>query len=138
MSPNRIQAEYDDEADALYVRFAPASPSAVSRSVILDDFHVVDADAAGRILGFEVLSPTRHLDLAGLAYRFGFAERLREIEQAIEVAVPGLRIPPTYSLALSLYQLSIASTAFETGSVIPTGTTRTARSYKFIDELVEA
>jgi len=49
---------YDAEADALYVRFAD-SPVAESEEVA--DGVVLDFDAEGRIVAFEVLDARKHL-----------------------------------------------------------------------------
>ena len=65
-----MRADYDSEADALYVRIADGR---IARSVEIGDCVVVDLDADGRPRGVEIISPGRpfapYLRLA--AIRFG-------------------------------------------------------------------
>jgi uncharacterized protein YuzE len=49
-----VRAEYDSEADALYVRL---TDERVARSIELGDCVVVDLDAGGRARGVEIISP---------------------------------------------------------------------------------
>jgi uncharacterized protein YuzE len=53
-----MKTTYDPEADALYVRFADA---AVVESEEVADGVVLDFDAEGRIVAFELLDARRHL-----------------------------------------------------------------------------
>lgn len=64
-----MRAEYDSEADALYVRL---TDERVARSVELGDCVVVDLDGDGRPRGVEIISPwhpfARHLATAAVRY----------------------------------------------------------------------
>jgi len=53
-----MKTTYDAEADALYVRFADA---AVVESEEVTDGVVLDFDAEGRIVAFELLNTRKHL-----------------------------------------------------------------------------
>ena len=62
-----VSVEYDAEADAAYVRLNEGS---AERTVDLESSDLrmpvlVDLDASGRILGFEILEASRHLGLSG-------------------------------------------------------------------------
>lgn len=63
-----MRSRYDNEADALYIRFAesPISDSEEVRPGIVLDF-----DAQGKVVGIEILEASEHLaggtDFAGLA-----------------------------------------------------------------------
>lgn len=79
-----IHAEYDREADALYVRIADGD---VAQSVEVDDHRVVDVDDRGVAVGLEVLYPAMNLRIGKLAAQFGFADRLSEIDDAVAEAL---------------------------------------------------
>jgi uncharacterized protein YuzE len=53
-----MKTVYDPEADALYVRF---SDKAVTESEEVADGVVLDFDAEGRIVAFEVLEASKHI-----------------------------------------------------------------------------
>lgn len=53
-----LRFEYDPEADAAYIRFSSES---VLESEEVADGIVLDFDAAGRIVGMEVLNARQHL-----------------------------------------------------------------------------
>ena len=65
-----MRADYDSEADALYVRLRDGR---VARCVELGDCVVVDLDGSGRPLGVEIISPWYPFagHLAEAARRFG-------------------------------------------------------------------
>lgn len=79
-----IRAEYDREADALYVTL---SESAVARTVEVDDHRAVDLDADGKAVGLEVLYPIENMRITKLADNFGFAESLADIDVAVRDAL---------------------------------------------------
>ena len=75
--------QYDEAADAAYLEFSDATFDHMER---LDDQRVVDFAADGTVIGVEILSPARGVDLAGLPHAAeiervlrarGFATRLR-------------------------------------------------------------
>ncbi len=55
--------EYDETVDALYLEFASRT---VASHVQLDDARGVDYAADGSVVGVEILSASRGIDLAGL------------------------------------------------------------------------
>jgi uncharacterized protein YuzE len=55
-----MKTVYDAESDALYVRF---SDSPVIESEEVSDGVVIDFDAEGRIVAFELLDAKKHLSL---------------------------------------------------------------------------
>ncbi len=67
-----MRVEYDQAADAAYFAFSDADPA---RQVKIDDARVIDFAADGSLVGVEILSPSRGVDLDGLP-------RLREIARA--------------------------------------------------------
>jgi uncharacterized protein YuzE len=64
-----VRADYDSEADALYVRLTDGR---VARSMELGDCVVVDLDADGQARGVEIISPgypfARYLAMAAVRY----------------------------------------------------------------------
>ncbi len=58
-----MKTTYDRGADAAYFRFSAA---ASTRQVPLDDGRILDYAADGSLVGVEVLSPSRGVDLAGV------------------------------------------------------------------------
>jgi uncharacterized protein YuzE len=84
-----ISAEYDSQADALYVRFRDGERE---RTVELDESTYVDVDADGYAVGFEFLYPSLGIDVAGAARRFSLDRHLPEIITAITEA--GVPMPP--------------------------------------------
>lgn len=131
MNPKPIEAEYDRESDALYLRL---DDNAVAGSVVLDAFRVVDIDALGRPVGIEILTPARHFDLADIGYRFGLESRRAELEMAAQASVPGLEPQQTHSAGAISYVVSVASQSGFVGIRTLgrlTGTERSSRSYPF-------
>ena len=73
---------YDSSADALYnyVR----RDGEVARSIIVDDERVVDVDAAGKVVGIEILTPSTGLKLVDIIDRFDLQQMREELLQAAE------------------------------------------------------
>jgi len=59
-----MKITYDSKYDVLYLKFTDESPQAVTQRVNEDV--AVDFDADGRIVGIEVLSASKYLDLGSL------------------------------------------------------------------------
>ena len=57
--------QYDEAADAAYLEFSDATFDHMER---LDDQRAVDYAADGTVIGVEILSPARGVDLAGLPH----------------------------------------------------------------------
>ena len=57
--------QYDEAADAAYLEFSDAGFDHMER---LDDQRAVDYAADGTVIGVEILSPARGVDLAGLPH----------------------------------------------------------------------
>lgn len=73
-------AEYDRDADAVYIRLADGE---VARTVEVDDYRILDLDEQGNVIGLEVLYPAVNLVIAPIARDHGFADKLHEIDQAL-------------------------------------------------------
>jgi uncharacterized protein YuzE len=100
------QAEFDREADALYIRIRD---TARDRTVELDDYRIVDFDADGNVVGLEVLYPDAHLDIAPIARQLGFADQLAEIDEAVAAALGGAL--PVAKVTVSIaYRLPVMTT----------------------------
>lgn len=63
-----VTAEYDSEADALYVRLKDGERA---NTIEVDDVTYVDVDADGHLLGLELLYPSLGINLEGVASMFG-------------------------------------------------------------------
>lgn len=71
-----MKAEYDRDADAAYFQF---SPSDSARQVRLDDSRIVDYASDGSLVGVEILSPSRGVDLSGIPRAVEIAGVLRRL-----------------------------------------------------------
>lgn len=71
-----MKTEYDRRADAAYFAFSSADPV---RQVKLDDSRVLDYAADGSLVGVEILSPSRGVDLAGLPRADEIAKGIRAL-----------------------------------------------------------
>lgn len=82
-----MRADYDSEADALYVRI---TDERIARSIELGDCVVVNLDALGRARGVEIISPgvpfAAYLRLAAL--RFGIDAPAVTAAAVASVAAP--------------------------------------------------
>ncbi len=113
-----ITAEYDREADALYVRLRDGERH---HAVEIDDSTYVDVDADERPIGIEILYPSLGLDLQPTVRRFGLEQQLAEIISAIagsNAPAP----PPTMTGGQHLASTSIVTVAIE-GSIAVEATT---------------
>lgn len=111
-----MRAEYDAEADALYVRF---SEEPVARTLAPDHAIAIDVGRDDGLVGLEILSPERNLErLTPLADQFGFRDRLAEIGSTIGDALG----PRTYAATIPAGAVFlVASHAF--GSSAPVAMT---------------
>jgi uncharacterized protein YuzE len=75
-----ITAEYDSDADALYVRLADGVRA---RTVEIDDSTYIDVDPDDRPIGIELLYPSMGLNLRGAAERLALESQLADIIRAI-------------------------------------------------------
>ena len=66
---------YDDDADALYVKFLDAP---VARTREVDDLRLVDEDSAGRVIGVELLGASDGIDLHDLPRAADLERLIRE------------------------------------------------------------
>jgi uncharacterized protein YuzE len=122
-----IRAEYDPEADALYVRLAEGD---VTRTIEHDHASAVDFDTEGNILGVEVLSPHRnHHRLSILAARFGFLERLAEAQAAVaaEVPAPATAVGEQHRMGLIFSSIGYISGATAAEATFAGGTVTTGK-----------
>lgn len=71
-----MKTEYDRNADAAYFLF---SSSDSVRQVPLDDSRVIDYAEDGSVVGVEILSPSRGVDLVGVPRAQEIARALRRL-----------------------------------------------------------
>lgn len=71
-----MEVEYDRAADAAYFQF---SAVASTRQVPLDDGRVLDYAADGSLVGVEILSPSRGVDLDGIPRADEIARAVRQL-----------------------------------------------------------
>ncbi len=76
-----MQVSYDEEADAMYVRFRPREGHI--KSTRIDEQRVLDRDDAG-IVGVEFLFVSRGVNLEGLPEAEHIAEAMRSFPQPEE------------------------------------------------------
>lgn len=91
-----MTATYDREADALYINWSDVD---IVRTVEVDDYRVLDFDAAGIVVGMEVLYPAENLIIAPVARDYGFTDMLDEIDAAVRGAMP----QPAYTTTFSVF-----------------------------------
>jgi len=111
-----ISADYDREADALYVRLAGGDRD---HTVEISDTTYVDVDQQGHALGVELLYPSLGLDLNAVAERFELRSLLPEIIAAIAAAGAPLN-EKTLTLGHHLASTITVITSFE-GTVAAAG-----------------
>lgn len=76
---------YDSEADALYVRLADPDVEVAETDEVVDARIMVDYDAAGGVIGVEILGATRSLDLTGVPEADKVAEAIRSLRHLATV-----------------------------------------------------
>ena len=81
---------YDSSADAAYI-YLKAQPS-IARSVTVDEYRVVDFDAADEVVGIEILSASGGFQLDDIIKRFGLQSRAVELRQAVEEFKPAAQV----------------------------------------------
>jgi uncharacterized protein YuzE len=108
-----ISAEYDPEADALYIRIRDGERS---RAVELDERHYIDVDAEGKALGLEVLYPEMGVRVTDLARTW----RLPADELATVITtVLGRSVPMTTTAATDVVAVSYATVSAPAGAPVP-------------------
>jgi uncharacterized protein YuzE len=104
-----VTAEYDHEADALYVRLRDG---ARQRAVEVDQVTYVDLDEDGQPLGIELLYPSRGINLDAVLARFVLQQQMHAIAGAI--AQSGAPIAaPTYTGGTRLATTTITTMTVE-------------------------
>jgi uncharacterized protein YuzE len=111
-------AEYDPQADALYVRVREGTRA---RTVELDERHYVDVDDEGAALGFEVLYPRMGIRLAELCHSWPLM--VDEVADAI-TAVLGQSAPMTTTAAVEVFGVPYATFSTPGGAAGPATTSR--------------
>jgi uncharacterized protein YuzE len=92
-----ITAEYDPEADALYVRISARERQ---RAVEINDRTYADVDVSGHVVGIEILYPGLGFDIEALGRRFSLsASEVAEIMLAI--AATGVSVTLLMNAAIS-------------------------------------
>jgi len=110
-----ITAQYDREADALYVRLADTSRH---RTIEIDETTYIDIDIGvdGRAVGIELLYPSLGLSLEAAAARVQLHHQVPAICRAItEAGIPG--VAPT--VTGTSYLASTAITTFAVEGTVP-------------------
>ena len=74
-----MQVQYDPEADAVYVRLR--EPRGSIRTDRVDERRLADYDERGDVIGVELLSVSRGVDLAGLSEAARIADAMRSFPQ---------------------------------------------------------
>lgn len=82
---DRVKQSFDLAAGALYLRLADGK---VARTVEIDSSTNVDLDAAGAVLGIEVLDPGQPWPLLAILLRYGI------VGQDAEALLTGYPFPP--------------------------------------------
>jgi uncharacterized protein YuzE len=108
---DRISAHYDYEADALMI--ALEQSYRVDRTTSVSDNINVDWQD-DRVVGIEVLNPTRPLRIAAIAASLGFADRLDHIYSAAAMAM-GAQIGGAGRLTTMEAWVPVASITTQTG-----------------------
>ena len=90
-----IRQTYDLDADALYITVTDAR---VARTVEIDRGTLVDVDAAGGVVGIEVISPERSWPIGEILSRFTFTEKDADQLKAYFAGIGGTpqMQPPTH------------------------------------------
>ena len=104
-----ITAEYDQEADALYVRLS-AGPR--SRAIEIDDMTFVDLADDGSAVGLEFLYPSTGLNLQETVRRFALEPQAPAIVAAIGTSGAPVA-PPTLTGGAYLASSSMVMVAIE-------------------------
>jgi uncharacterized protein YuzE len=81
-----IKAEYDNQADALYISLRESAE--VATTIEYGHAQSVDLDANGAAVGIEILSPHRNLQLGDVVVLHGLGNLYPEIAAAVEAAFP--------------------------------------------------
>ncbi|MBI1886476.1 MAG: DUF2283 domain-containing protein [Chloroflexi bacterium] len=80
----RPYAEYDGEADAIYVRLTEET---VTRSVSIDDARIIDYSADGGVVGIEFLGVSGAVDLRDIPRRPTVEKLIGQLGQDIKIFV---------------------------------------------------
>lgn len=72
-----MHVEYDSESDAIYVTLR--QPDGSVETEFIDDARYVDYDAAGNVVGVELLGVSQGIDLEGLPEAEKIAEALNAV-----------------------------------------------------------
>jgi uncharacterized protein YuzE len=81
---------YDSSADAAYI-YVQANPQ-VARSITIDDFRVVDLNAADEVVGIEILSASGGFELEDIIKQFKLESRGEELRQAAAEFRPAAQV----------------------------------------------
>lgn len=104
-----ITAQYDDEADALYVRLAAGERV---RTITIDETTYVDVDAQEHTIGIELLYPSLGIDIVGLLRTLSLEQQLPQIIAAIAASHAPVSLP-TFTGGKSLVSYSMTRVAAE-------------------------
>src|SRR4051812_6826020 len=120
-----ITAEYDREADALYVRL---SDGARARAIEVSETTYVDIDTDGRPVGIELLYPSMGIVLDEVLDRFALHPQRPAIVGAITQSGAPVETPTytggTHMVSTTVMMLAIEGTVAAAHGVALTGTTK--------------
>jgi len=91
-----LRMTYDQDADALYLRFRDGQ---VARTTQLDSGTLADLDAAGNLIGVEVIRPSRLWPLQEVLERFSLADDDRAMLKAVSKPLTDIGWPSLVSCA---------------------------------------
>jgi uncharacterized protein YuzE len=115
-----ITAEYDQQADALYIRIAAGERR---HAVEINDSTYVDVDTDARPLGLEFLYPSMGLNVQEVARRYQIQHLVPEIVRAIKAS--GAPVPLPTMTGGQLLASTSTVTVFVEGTV-PAATSHTS------------
>jgi uncharacterized protein YuzE len=78
----REHAEYDPDADAIYVYLRDARPV---KTVAIDDFRNIDYDGEGRVVGVEFLDVGGGIDLHDVPFAHRVGQLISDLNLGIRV-----------------------------------------------------
>jgi uncharacterized protein YuzE len=85
-----ISQSYDVEANALYIK---VSDEKVSSTAEVDNGTLVDLDAAGQVVGIEVIQPKRPWPLEEIIANFGLSSAVKRELRAYFPEAPQTNVP---------------------------------------------
>jgi uncharacterized protein YuzE len=125
-----IRADYDREADALYVT---VNDVAVAGTVEQDHSISVDVDGEGNVVGIEVISPRRNLaKLPIVAQKIGFLEQLGAVATACRDALGSSTSAADVSTTIAQFNVGLTGVG-AVGAAVASGSFSVGTSFSSRD-----